>query len=53
VARCAVERPQLAAITRQVSQVRLLGGRRAACFEMERVASSVVQPGALRPGEFQ
>jgi len=48
--RCVEERPPLAAIARNVSDVVLVGGRRSACFERERVGRTVELPGSLPAG---
>ena len=49
--RCVEERPPLAAIARNVSDVVLVGGRRSACFERERVGRTVDLPGSLPFGQ--
>lgn len=49
--RCRKERPPLAGYSKSVSDVLLIGGRRSACFERERVGLSVDLPGSLPAGE--
>ncbi len=44
---CTKLRPPLAALARSVSDVVLVGGRRSACFERERVGRTVSLPGSL------
>jgi oligopeptide/dipeptide ABC transporter ATP-binding protein len=44
---CAKERPPLAGVAKSVSDVLLVGGRRSACFERERVGRTVHLPGSL------
>ncbi len=48
--RCTLERPPLASLAKSVSQVLLVGGRRSACFERERVGRAAESPGGL-PGD--
>ncbi|HTF89033.1 MAG TPA: ABC transporter ATP-binding protein [Planctomycetota bacterium] len=51
VDQCTKHRPPLAATARSVLDVVLVGGRRSACFERERVGRTVTKPGAL-PGDL-
>jgi oligopeptide transport system ATP-binding protein len=49
--RCREELPPLASIARNVSDIVLVGGRRSACFERERVGRAVDLPGSLPQGD--